>query len=166
MALVRPKILINFWNLQRNSMLFISHRGNLTGAKPERENSPEYIDEAIAAGFNVEVDVWRTAEGELFLGHDKATYKTSLDFLEARQNKLWIHCKNLAALAFLTSLKKDFNFFWHQQDDYTLTSRGFVWTYPGKPVQAENVIVVWDNVPKEKLPACYGICSDFVGFYK
>ena len=35
-----------------------SHRGNLFGPIPERENKPDYIDEAISAGFNVEIDIW------------------------------------------------------------------------------------------------------------
>ena len=57
-------------------MIFISHRGNLDGLNPDRENSPEYIDEAIKLGFDVEIDV-RTKDGELWLGHDEPQYKVS-----------------------------------------------------------------------------------------
>ncbi len=39
-------------------MKYISHRGNLTGINLERENSPDYIMEAVTADFDVEVDVW------------------------------------------------------------------------------------------------------------
>ncbi len=35
----------------------ISHRGNLDGPIPERENSPDYIDQAIKWGFVVEIDI-------------------------------------------------------------------------------------------------------------
>ena len=49
----------------------ISHRGNLIGVKPECENNPTYIDQAIAEGFDVEIDVW-FIDGEFFLGHDSA----------------------------------------------------------------------------------------------
>ena len=55
-------------------MIFISHRGNLDGLNPDRENSPDYIDEAIKLGFDVEVDV-RTKDGQLWLGHDEPQYK-------------------------------------------------------------------------------------------
>lgn len=33
------------------------------------ENKPEYIKEALAKNFMVEVDVWKIAD-ELYLGHD------------------------------------------------------------------------------------------------
>ena len=39
-------------------MKLISHRGNLEGRKPELENNPEYIDEALSKGYDVEIDVW------------------------------------------------------------------------------------------------------------
>ena len=38
-------------------MIFISHRGNISSKNTNRENSPEYIDEAIGQGFDVEIDV-------------------------------------------------------------------------------------------------------------
>ena len=37
-------------------MKLISHRGNIDGPQPDRENSPNYINEAIEAGYNVEID--------------------------------------------------------------------------------------------------------------
>ena len=37
-------------------MIRIAHRGNFAGINRDRENSPDYIEEAIAAGYNVEVD--------------------------------------------------------------------------------------------------------------
>ena len=39
-------------------MILISHRGNLNGPKPDQENSPNYINNAISKGYNVEIDVW------------------------------------------------------------------------------------------------------------
>ena len=38
-------------------MFIISHRGNLQGPDLTQENKPEYIDGALAKGFDVEVDV-------------------------------------------------------------------------------------------------------------
>ena len=71
-------------------MILISHRGNLNGPNPERENSPKYIDEAIEAGYDVEIDIWLN-DGILYLGHDSIQYETSLQWLENRKNKLWIY---------------------------------------------------------------------------
>ena len=39
-------------------MILISHRGNLKGINPQRENEPLYIVEALEKGFDVEIDVW------------------------------------------------------------------------------------------------------------
>ena len=40
-------------------MIYISHRGNLNG-KSDRENQPDYLEEALAQGFDVEIDVLET----------------------------------------------------------------------------------------------------------
>jgi aryl-phospho-beta-D-glucosidase BglC (GH1 family) len=68
-------------------MILISHRGNLNGPNPERENSPKYIDEAIEAGYDVEIDIWLN-DGILYLGHDSIQYETSLQWLKNRKDKL------------------------------------------------------------------------------
>ena len=36
-------------------MIYISHRGNLTGPNKKWENNPEYIRKALDDGFNVEI---------------------------------------------------------------------------------------------------------------
>ena len=38
-------------------MILISHRGNVNGKLPNRENTISYIKEAIAKGFDVEIDI-------------------------------------------------------------------------------------------------------------
>ena len=38
-------------------MILISHRGNTNGKNINRENTKSYIDEAIAKGFDVEIDI-------------------------------------------------------------------------------------------------------------
>jgi hypothetical protein len=74
-------------------MILISHRGNIQGKIPSSENHPDYIDRAIKAGYNVEIDV-RYINGKLHLGHDTPDYSVTLEWLEQRQDKLWVHCKN------------------------------------------------------------------------
>ena len=89
------------------------------------------------------------------------------EFLE--QPGLWIHAKNIDALHVLGADAK-LNFFWHQEDDYTLTSQGYIWTYPGKHLMSHSVCVMpeWDkelDLTTFK-PDCYGICSDYVNLIK
>lgn len=74
-------------------MKIISHRGNLSGHCSINENSPDYIQEALDIGFDVEIDVW-FHEDQLFLGHDSPEYKTSLQFL---QMKIMVSCKKFTS---------------------------------------------------------------------
>ena len=61
--------------------------------------------------------------------------------------------------------EKDINCFWHQNDDITLTSKGYIWTYPGKqPIQSS--IAVMPELYNDNLTNCIGICSDHVEDYK
>ena len=38
-------------------MLLIAHRGNINGPDKAKENHPDYINKAIEAGYNVEIDI-------------------------------------------------------------------------------------------------------------
>ena len=97
-------------------MIYISHRGNINGKFPNRENSPEYIMEAIHKGYNVEIDAW-VFNNKWFLGHDTPQYKIKREFLY--QPGLWVHAKNLDAL-FLMLQDKDIHCFYHQNDNFTI----------------------------------------------
>lgn len=57
--------------------------------------------------------------------------KVSLEYL--KHPCFWCHAKNLDALAIMLQ-HPDIHCFSHQNDDFTLTSRGFIWTYPNKPL--------------------------------
>ena len=141
--------------------VLIAHRGNTHGPNPERENSPLYIDEAIAAGFDVEVDVW-VDRGRIALGHDYMQYDIQETFLFERAGRLWCHAKNLEALVFLT--KNSLHTFSHDNDDYILTSKGVIWAFPGRPVGPDVVCVMPERAAytDAELKNCLGICSDFV----
>ena len=54
-------------------MKLIAHRGNLHGPNPDKENSTDYINEAIESGYNVEIDVW-FINNKWYLGHDNHIY--------------------------------------------------------------------------------------------
>ena len=142
-------------------MKFIAHRGLVMGPGKEYENKPAQIETALAMGFDAEIDL-RVIDGELWLGHDDPQYKIDQEFLE--QSGLWIHAKNLEALHYLTST--DLNYFWHQEDDYTLTSKGFIWAFPGRPTTDRSIVLMpeWTDPSFFSLKdaKCFGICSDYV----
>jgi hypothetical protein len=148
-------------------MILISHRGNIDGKIPSFENNPEYVDEAITAGYDVEIDVWGI-DGELFLGHDNPQYPIGWDWLKERSSNLWIHCKNIDALLYLTDIDYSlelFNYFWHENDTVTLTSENWIWAFPGKqPINGS--IAVMPEIYNDDVSEAAGVCSDYIQNYK
>jgi glycerophosphoryl diester phosphodiesterase len=148
-------------------MKLIAHRGNLVAPNPTRENNLDYIEEAISGGFDVEIDL-RHEDNHFYLGHDEPQYQVSMIWLVRNKSNLWIHCKDLKSLDIFSNSPIDFNYFWHQEDDYTLTSKGYIWTYPGKEVTEKSIMVMpeWgvdiEKLTECKKSSCYGICSDYV----
>ncbi len=147
-------------------MKFISHRGNISGPNPQKENHPNYILNALNKGYEVEIDVWYT--NKFMLGHDKPQYEFPFDLLEKFYTKLWVHCKNIEAIVKLKNnpeLNSRLNYFWHENDTVTLTSKGYIWAYPGKqPIN--NSIAVMPEINNDNITQCKGICSDYIEKYK
>jgi hypothetical protein len=141
-------------------MIKIAHRGNTNGPRPEIENNPAYLLGAINDGFDVEADVWRIGD-HLYFGHDEPKYPVSEEFILSIGLNSWFHCKNLEALHFFNTVFPQLNYFWHQGDDYTLTSQGYIWTYPGKETTHRSVIVDLSKNPDTFTPA-FAICSDYL----
>jgi len=149
---------------------YISHRGNING-KSGWENSPNYIVTALMAGYDVEIDLWLHKD-KPYLGHDEPTYEVSPEFLS--NSHFWIHAKNKEALNYLVNNGERFHYFWHNTDWYTITSKGFVWVYPGNRAVANSIAVLpeSENVTFDKLHNAFlneslvGICSDIIETYK
>lgn len=141
-------------------MLLISHRGNTNG-KESQENSPELIEDVLDRGFYVETDLW-IERGKFYLGHDEPVYNITIDFFN--KNNIIYHAKNLAALEFC--LDSNIHTFWHQEDEYTITSYGYIWVYPGLSVSNKAKCIIVDNNKPSFKYDCTGICSDYVQLYK
>lgn len=144
-------------------MFLISHRGNILGPNKRDENRPDYVEHAMLdKGFDVEVDVWMVGN-RYYLGHDAPTHMVNWSFLE--DERLWCHAKNTEALFGL--LEMGLHCFFHGKDDVTLTSRGFLWTYPGKKLSRLSIAVMPESFVngadwiKDRDMA--GVCSDYVG---
>lgn len=142
-------------------MKLISHRGNLEGLRQD-ENHPNRISEVLDLGFDVEIDVWYI-DNSYFLGHDGPQYEVEESF--TLQYGLWVHAKNIEALSALKNLT---NCFFHDVDAAVLTSKNFIWTYPGKRLVKNSIAVLPETTSykKEDLKVCYGICSDFIKSFK
>jgi hypothetical protein len=151
-------------------MILISHRGNTLVKDPALENHPNYILNALSLGYDVEIDIWKIKD-KLYLGHDEPQYDIDLGheiFNWDNRNKLWIHCKNIPTVHYL--LDKDLNIFFHDKDQCVLTSKGYIWTYPGYSLgemgkENKSICVLPETVDYEEFN-CVGICSDVIGKYK
>jgi hypothetical protein len=145
-------------------MILISHRGNINGKFESYENEPNYIDLALSKGYDVEIDVWYV-DNLLYLGHDKPQYGINFRWIQDRFDKLWIHCKNVEAVVYFKECGYDVNYFWHQEDTLTLTSKNHLWVYPGKqPINKS--IAVMPEIHNEDTTNCFGVCSDYIENYK
>ncbi len=154
-------------------MKLISHRGNIFGPNKEDENKIEYIEKSLSEGFDVEIDL-RHKDHNFYLGHDEPQYHVPISWLFKWKDRLWIHCKDFKSLDVISNSPVDFHYFCHESDKHTLTSKGYIWSYPGQPYTLKSVIVMPesndllkfsdnDKMIDVKEYNCYAICSDYVG---
>lgn len=144
-------------------MIYISHRGNLTGPSNEG-NNPSRINHAISLGYDVEIDLFKIGR-ELYLGHDEPKYQVKEYFLKLNKDRLWIHAKNPDALDYISAVK-GYNYFYHQQDDYAFTSKGFIIVMPGQVPIPGSIYMKPEFGNANCIQAnCAGICSDYICEY-
>lgn len=141
-------------------MIKIAHRGNTNGPT-DAENNPLHLVVAISQGFDVEVDIWMNSSG-IYLGHDGPHHLIDETFLEDIKDHAWFHCKNIEALGYFVNNMPDAKFFWHQEDDFTLTSNGYIWTYPGKTVTNKSIVVLQQPTDLSIYSEAYGVCTDYL----
>jgi len=147
----------------KNERRYISHRGNLFGIEPEKENTIRYIKKAIDAGYDVEIDIW-FFNGSLYLGHDfdSMKEKVSLSFLKENVNRVWCHAKNIPAFIFLK--ENNIHTFYQTIENFVLTTEGFLWLHSGFDYDHEKSVHVFLDRPKNisfgNFPK--NICSDHI----
>jgi hypothetical protein len=144
----------------------ISHRGNLSGRIPKAENHPDYIEEAIAAGYDVEIDIWKIGKS-LCLGHDfDGLYAAEDKWIQKWSKKLLIHAKNPSALEYFLSCEYSPHVFWHENDDYTMTNRGVPICYPNRTYFKKCILMLAEKFYFTDTSNLYGICSDTIVSFK
>jgi len=141
-------------------MILIAHRGLIDGPNKNLENHPLQILKSIQLGFDCEIDI-HVVNNELYLGHDGPQYKIDHEFITKKG--LWIHCKNFEALTYCKNYS-ELNYFWHQTDNYTLTSKNWFWVYPGNPTNSSSIQVMPEMIDSSLNNLDFqagGICSDW-----
>lgn len=147
-------------------MKIIAHRANLNGPNSRYENQISSINNCLDLGYDVEIDV-RLLDSKLYLGHDEPNVIITEKDLRKIKKKVWIHCKNLDAISFFKKLNDEFNYFWHQNDSYTLTSKGYIWAFPGEKLSPECISVMpelnnsLNDIKTLKKINISGICTDY-----
>jgi hypothetical protein len=139
-------------------MIKIAHRGNRNGRDPSRENTIPYIEDAIAAGFSVMVDVW-LLEDKWFLGYDLPKEVIDLSFME--RPEIWVRARDLPGYVSLHSQKK-VHVFWHTDDDFTFTSKGIKWAKTDVLTRDGVMFMPKSYIPKIRLGRVkpLGVCLD------
>jgi hypothetical protein len=150
-------------------MKLISHRGNIRGPIPDKENRPSYIDCAIGNGYDVEIDV-NYVNGELWLGHDEPQYKVTHTWIQERSQYLWLHCKDFE------SAKECWKYqaFCHSGDPFVYTSTAQIWLHGENdnlytlddmtiiPVISKQESISFNT--KNGVP--FGVCTDYPAILK
>lgn len=148
-------------------MKYIAHRGQTIGPKLDNENHPALIEIALNKGYDVEIDL-RMQNGKLYLGHDSPNHPIDENFL--KNDKFWIHIKDKEALEWISKNPYPYNYFWHENDKYTVTSKGYIWAHPSSDITENSIMVMPESVdPKMKnaiYAKCFAICSDYVDHIK
>jgi len=142
-------------------VIIISHRGNIRGPVPDKENRPSYVDCAIGNGYHVEIDI-RLINDELWLGHDEPQYKVDHNWLDKRRHYLWLHCKNLEAAKECWS----YHSFCHTSDPFTYTSTEKIWLHDlSMRIDSNTIIPLIDKDEVESFISVsenpFGICTDY-----
>ena len=161
-------------------MILYSHRGNINGRTPELENTPGYIDKALASDFSVEVDLW-CKDKKFFLGHDVPQTEVSYKWLIDRREKLVIHAKNFEAFGLLTyqhlNRNEELCVFFHEKEKYALVHNcrnshgiiveGVIWAHCLDEINSKSIIPlltsedVTNHFPTRQV---WGICSDYIQY--
>jgi hypothetical protein len=132
----------------------ICHRANLFGPSSKENEFSSIMNCLTNYKYDVEIDVYYIND-MLHVGHDLPSKFTinSEDFLNIfseYKKRLWIHCKNIEALVLFRQLETKFNYFGHSNDDFVITSFGYIFTRPS--IINKNAIVVMPEM----------ICDDII----
>ncbi|NDG32467.1 hypothetical protein EB118_20635 [bacterium] len=156
----KTRIVINSFSA---APLWICHRALKNGPNKKLENKEVEILRRLEEGWNVEIDVWNI-DGVWWLGHDNPESKL-IDKDILKNSNVWVHCKNLKALQECIRMG-DIHCFTHNSDEAVLTSKQYIWCYPGIMLGKNSVCVMPERcitlLNNEDVMRTDGaVCSDY-----
>lgn len=146
----------------------IAHRANLNGPSPKENTLNSIFNCLHNYNYDVEIDLF-LIEKHIHIGHDLPTQTilTTKEFLElfyTYRDRLWLHCKNIESLIFFLKIDEKFNFFGHNNDEFTLTSTGEIFARPG--IMNKNITCVMPEIINANITTfdfneCKNILTDY-----
>ena len=154
--------------------MIIAHRGLLNGPSKELENNPENIILNIKNYPNLcnEIDINILKDG-VYIGHDKPLYKIDLKFIIDNKRSLILHIKELDydspyTINVLLDLYRSCHCFCHDEDKFTITNKGLIWSHPKMGLNKNTIFVMPEKVMSlnsvnfiNNLHLLKGVCTDF-----
>lgn len=152
----------------------IAHRGLIEGPSKELENNLNNILTNIKLfPFLInEIDIWIDSEN-IYLGHDNKDNVINPEILFDNYKNLIIHFKGIIlntneSLKIFNQITEKCHYFVHQEDDFSITNKGWVWTHPRKGFVKNTICVLpekftsIDEALKHKLFSnLLGVCTDY-----
>lgn len=171
-------------------MNYISHRGNISGRNPKKENHPDYIKAAINEGYEVEVDIWYN-NNQYCLGHNKPLYPIKKEFLRKYSCSTLLHCKDIKTYKTFYNNSIGNSFFFSDKDAITVLLENFCDIRGSSLIQCFTSSVLLDysicmmpeesgwyfnrqysspsnekRAIKKALSVCAAVCTDNINYYK
>lgn len=152
----------------------VAHRGLLNGPSKDLENNPEIILEIIKnhPRLLIEIDL-NIMEDGIYLGHDYPNYKIDIDFIIKNKDRFILHVKRFDSESdfvnkSLSKIYKISHCFSHEDDNFTITNRGWIWSHPKMGFVPNSIFVLPEKFVslnsrefRNKINLLKGICTDF-----
>ena len=157
-----------------SKLKLIAHRGLLDGPCLEKENNIKIILSNIKEYPNIinELDIWIDSE-EIYIGHDYQKNKIKPKILFEHSKNLILHIKGIKltsekSLNIFNNVLSNCHFFTHQEDDFVITNKGWIWSHPRNGFVKNTICVLPEKIEsidsaikKNKFKSLQGICTDY-----
>ena len=119
-----------------------------------------------------ELDIWIDSE-EIYIGHDYQKNKIEPKILYENSKNLILHIKGIElksekSLNLFNNILSNCHFFTHQEDDFVITNKGWIWSHPRNGFVKNTICVLPEKIEsidsaikKNKFKSLKGICTDY-----
>ena len=152
----------------------IAHRGLLDGPSSDKENNLENIQSNIKKYPEIinELDIWIDSNN-IYIGHDYPKNKIQSKILYENSRNLILHIKGVNLVTqngvkIFNNILKNCHYFAHQEDDFVITNKGWIWSHPRNGFVKNTICVLPEKiesldsaVKKIEFNSLYGVCTDY-----